>query len=619
MPLAEDEEMTVCPLCGCPYPRSAAACPDCGEPNDGLTQAQEPIWSRQERLPGVPVVTPVELAEDDIEEDASANEADVAEVGAGENPLETQGAPSDNVISPSADDEIMALMGIANTDANTKIQAEEPMTADGTTTCPTCGWSYPSNAEACPNCGEPNDGLSQEQEPLPKAEPKDRQHPEAQSTTEDDIMSLMGLAPAATNMQSTEENVVSETPAPNDGEDVMTLMGLAPEAQDEAEQATTAPEPIATQEPEADTETEPEVVAEAAVAPEPEPMVTPEPEPIDTPEPEPEIAHKPEPTAVSGPEVIQEPEPETVAEPVAEPETGTVAVSEPEPIHEREAETVAEKVENEMEAPETAPIPAAEPEADNKTNEAQAAALSAIEKIPSSKSPKKKDEKKSTKKDKKKKRKSRKKLWIIVGIVLLLALAAATVLFLTKKHTKAEQPQPTENKMTPPAKEQPAENIPLIDEPLENDHVDEVTLTDEPIAADKTQTVNKTEPKEVSDEPVAPKKSVSPIMEEKFVKNPSVKPQFPGGKAKLETYIFTNMRSLDLTPGVGRTGTVYVQFIVERNGAISNVKIERGVGGDCDAEAIRLVRGMPRWTPARDGGRVVRAQHILPIDFKLYR
>jgi protein TonB len=62
---------------------------------------------------------------------------------------------------------------------------------------------------------------------------------------------------------------------------------------------------------------------------------------------------------------------------------------------------------------------------------------------------------------------------------------------------------------------------------------------------------------------------------------------------------------------------VYVSFIVDPTGKVLNAKVERGIGMDCDAEALRVVNMMPDWSPGRQGGRYVPVKYILPIAFVL--
>ena len=67
----------------------------------------------------------------------------------------------------------------------------------------------------------------------------------------------------------------------------------------------------------------------------------------------------------------------------------------------------------------------------------------------------------------------------------------------------------------------------------------------------------------------------------------------------------------------GIHGTVYVNFVVEPDGSISNISVGRGIGGGCDEEAVRVVKMMPKWKPGRQRGKAVRVSFNLPIHFKL--
>jgi protein TonB len=62
---------------------------------------------------------------------------------------------------------------------------------------------------------------------------------------------------------------------------------------------------------------------------------------------------------------------------------------------------------------------------------------------------------------------------------------------------------------------------------------------------------------------------------------------------------------------------VFVGFIVEKDGSVSNVKVLRGIGGGCDEEAVRVIKGMPKWKPGKQDGKPVRVSYMMPIIFKL--
>lgn len=95
-------------------------------------------------------------------------------------------------------------------------------------------------------------------------------------------------------------------------------------------------------------------------------------------------------------------------------------------------------------------------------------------------------------------------------------------------------------------------------------------------------------------------------------------PKFPGGMAALYRFLAQNIKYPQLARENGITGKVYVTFIVERDGSIANPKVIRNIGGGCGAEAIRVVKMMPRWKPGRQRGKRVRVQYNLPISFNLH-
>jgi periplasmic protein TonB len=94
-------------------------------------------------------------------------------------------------------------------------------------------------------------------------------------------------------------------------------------------------------------------------------------------------------------------------------------------------------------------------------------------------------------------------------------------------------------------------------------------------------------------------------------------PSFPGGDAAMLSYLGKNIKYPTLAKESGIQGTVYVTFVVEKDGSVSNVKVLRGIGGGCDEEAIRVVKSMPRWTPGKQRGKPVKVQYNLPCRFVL--
>ena len=116
--------------------------------------------------------------------------------------------------------------------------------------------------------------------------------------------------------------------------------------------------------------------------------------------------------------------------------------------------------------------------------------------------------------------------------------------------------------------------------------------------------------------PVMTEEEPAPVAEEIFTFVEEY-PEFPGGDKALREYILNNIKYPEVARTSGITGTVYVQFVVEKDGSISDVKVVRGIGGGCDEEAVRVVKSMPRWKPGKQRGQPVRVYFTLPIDFKL--
>ena len=94
-------------------------------------------------------------------------------------------------------------------------------------------------------------------------------------------------------------------------------------------------------------------------------------------------------------------------------------------------------------------------------------------------------------------------------------------------------------------------------------------------------------------------------------------PQYPGGMDALYAFLKENIRYPQQARDNGITGKVYVTFVVEKDGSISNPRLLRDIGGGCGPEAIRVVRMMPRWIPGKLRGETVRVQFNLPVKFTL--
>lgn len=93
--------------------------------------------------------------------------------------------------------------------------------------------------------------------------------------------------------------------------------------------------------------------------------------------------------------------------------------------------------------------------------------------------------------------------------------------------------------------------------------------------------------------------------------------QFPGGEAALRKYISENISYPQYAKDIKKEGTVYVSFVVDENGKITNAKVSRSVLKIMDNEALRVVKSMPNWNPAVVNGNKVPTQMVVPVEFKL--
>ncbi len=98
---------------------------------------------------------------------------------------------------------------------------------------------------------------------------------------------------------------------------------------------------------------------------------------------------------------------------------------------------------------------------------------------------------------------------------------------------------------------------------------------------------------------------------------PEKMPEFPGGVSAMMKYLSKNVVYPEAPQRMGVQGRVFVQFVVNKNGQIVDVKILKGVNRDLDAEALRVVQNMPKWQPGYQGGNAVNVSYNLPINFKL--
>ena len=90
-----------------------------------------------------------------------------------------------------------------------------------------------------------------------------------------------------------------------------------------------------------------------------------------------------------------------------------------------------------------------------------------------------------------------------------------------------------------------------------------------------------------------------------------------GGMAAFYKYVGDKMKYPPQARRMGIDGKVFVEFVINKDGSISDVKAVKGIGAGCDEEAVRVVQSAPAWTPGKQRGKPVKQRMVLPITFKL--
>ena len=182
-----------------------------------------------------------------------------------------------------------------------------------------------------------------------------------------------------------------------------------------------------------------------------------------------------------------------------------------------------------------------------------------------------------------------------------------------------------------PPKEKPPENLPpppppppkvdqvkfvkpvvakaeeVVEEPPKIKEIEDKKLGDKDIKGDPDAKI-------AIDEPVGTGPSI--VEEDNNIYNQAgieVQPDFPGGLAKFYKYVSSNYRAPEEE---GLKGKVFVTFVVEKDGSLTDIKVLRDIGYGTGAEAIRVLKKSPRWVPGEQNGKKIRVRYSLPISIQ---
>lgn len=204
---------------------------------------------------------------------------------------------------------------------------------------------------------------------------------------------------------------------------------------------------------------------------------------------------------------------------------------------------------------------------------------------------------------------------VVVGMLFISSLVLASFSFKVEQELgdKAlgsqrtqDAPVQQQDPNTPPPP--PPQNTPQVDiPPPPTEETVEIENTEE-----EPKAVVVVTPPEI---PIGP--TIPDAPKKEIIEFPDVEAQFPGGTVELQKWIANNVVYPQTSIEMNEQGKVYLSFVVEEDGSITNVTIVKGVSTDLDREAKRLVKSMPKWVPGEAAGEKARTRCQIPINFTL--
>ena len=225
----------------------------------------------------------------------------------------------------------------------------------------------------------------------------------------------------------------------------------------------------------------------------------------------------------------------------------------------------------------------------------------------------------------------RKPTGFLLGLIVALALLLVALEFTSnppeESNADAEFDEMAQDyEMMPPEEQQGYETpAPLVPAPALTERlniVEEEVATDIKEEGEKTQEISNTETEGPKNEMVPPDDPTAPTLEDD-PNNPlhfqvvERLPEFPGGPMELMKWLTKNLRYPSQALSQKQQGEVVVQFIINRDGTLTDFKVTKSAGTALDNEALRVMRMMPKWTPGEDHGKKCRTLFIIPVVFKI--
>lgn len=176
---------------------------------------------------------------------------------------------------------------------------------------------------------------------------------------------------------------------------------------------------------------------------------------------------------------------------------------------------------------------------------------------------------------------------------------------LAEEEIEITQRDPTPPPPPPPPQPEVPEIIDVVEERVEN-QIDLSSLEDDQSRAQVATYTPPPPPKAVEEEAT---EEIFVVVEQQ--------PEFPGGMSALMKFLSDNIKYPVIAQENGIQGRVITNFVVERDGSITDVNVVRGQDPSLDKEAVRVIKTMPRWKPGQQRGKPVRVRFTLPVQFRL--
>ena len=217
---------------------------------------------------------------------------------------------------------------------------------------------------------------------------------------------------------------------------------------------------------------------------------------------------------------------------------------------------------------------------------------------------------------------NKKNVFFLLGLVLALGLMLVAFEWTTKPK-KAEsfgavQTQDVDDELIPITREPEVKPPPPPPPPQV---VEVLNIVDNDVKIEDELKIEDTEADDATVIDVAP--VVSNMKDEEEEEESKVfyiveeMPEFPGGELALRKYIANAINYPVIAQENGIQGKVYVTFVVDKDGSISDAHVARGIDPSLDKEALRVVNSLPKWKPGKQRGQPVRVSYTVPINFVL--